>query len=119
LNRKLAQKEFENGLVYMKMEYFKSATVSFDFVLEKFHDTPYAEHALLRKVEALVRRKRYQEGRQELEKFFDRYPSSELKAEAESLKSEIDGKLSAPPQAQEKPEVQKPDSMRATTRSER
>ncbi|MBI4429334.1 MAG: outer membrane protein assembly factor BamD, partial [Ignavibacteriales bacterium] len=43
LNRKLAQKEFENGLVYMKMEYFKSATVSFDFVLEKFHDTPYAE----------------------------------------------------------------------------
>ncbi|HLF19513.1 MAG TPA: outer membrane protein assembly factor BamD, partial [Bacteroidota bacterium] len=39
LNMKLAEKEYENGIIYMRMEYYKSASISFDFVLEKFHDT--------------------------------------------------------------------------------
>ena len=52
LNAKLARKEYESGLIYMKMDYFRAATVSFDYVLEKYHDTPYAEPALLKKGES-------------------------------------------------------------------
>jgi tetratricopeptide (TPR) repeat protein len=57
LNMKLAQKIFENGVTYMHMEYFKSAVASFDLVLEKYHDTPYAEQAQLRKAEAQLKRR--------------------------------------------------------------
>jgi len=95
LNSKLARKEFENGLIYMKMEYYRAAIVSFDYVLEHYHDTPYAEPALFRKAEALYARKKYEEAKEELERFLRKYPSSNLKDAAESLRRSIDGALSA------------------------
>jgi outer membrane protein assembly factor BamD (BamD/ComL family) len=94
LNTKLARKEFENGITYMKMEYYKSAVTSFDHVLEKYHDTPYAEQAQLKKAEAMMRRNRHNEALQEIEKFFSKYPESSLKREAEELRKEILSRLS-------------------------
>ncbi len=85
LNTKLARKEFDNGIIYMKMEYYRAAVVSFDFILEKYHDTEYSEPALLRKGEALILRKRYMDASNVLQRFLERYPSSALKGEAESL----------------------------------
>jgi outer membrane protein assembly factor BamD len=96
LNTKLAKKDFESGMIYMKMEYFKAATLYFDMVLEKYHDTPYAEPAQLRKAEALYNRKRYAEAKQEIDKFLAKYPSSLLRQEAEKLKADITDKLSGP-----------------------
>jgi outer membrane protein assembly factor BamD len=94
LNTKLARKEFENGITYMKMEYYKSAVNSFDHVLEKYHDTPYAERAQLKKAEAMMRRNRHNEALQEIEKFFSKYRESSLKGEAEELRKEILSRLS-------------------------
>ncbi len=94
LNAKLARKEYENGITYMKMEYYKSALNSFDHVLEKYHDTPYAEQAQLKKAEAMMRRNRHNEAKQEIEKFFSKYPNSSLKGEAEELRKEILSRLS-------------------------
>jgi outer membrane protein assembly factor BamD len=94
LRTKLAKKEFENGVIYMKMEYYKAAAVYFDLILEKYHDTPYAEPALLKKVEALMSRKRFQEAAEEIEKFFKKYPQSSLLPEAERLREEVRRKLS-------------------------
>ncbi len=85
LTAKLAEKEFNNGLIYLKMSYNKAATYYFDLVLEKYHDTPFAEPAHVRKAEALINRKRYDEAIPELTRFLERYPSSGLKAEAEQL----------------------------------
>ncbi len=45
LNMKLAQKEYQNGITYIHMEYYKSAYACFENVTEKYHDTPYAEQA--------------------------------------------------------------------------
>lgn len=89
LNAKLAQKEYENGITYMHMEYYKAAVGFFDIVLEKYHDTPFAERAQLKKAEAMLRRHRYQEARTEIEKFFTKYPDSSLKRDAESLRKDI------------------------------
>ncbi len=94
MHTKLAQKEFENGTIYMKIEYYKAAIVYFDLILEKYHDTPYAEPALLKKVEALKNRKRFIEAREEIDKFMLKYPQSPLKPEAEQLRNEILQKLS-------------------------
>ncbi|MBM4170073.1 MAG: outer membrane protein assembly factor BamD [Ignavibacteria bacterium] len=94
LNSKLARKEYENGLIYMKMEYYRAAMVSFEYILEHFHDTPFAEPALLKKAEALYARKRYEESKEELERFLRKYPASTLKENAEALRRLIEGALS-------------------------
>lgn len=93
LNARLAKKEFENGMIYMKMEYYRAAINSFDHVLEKYYDSPYAEQSQLKKAEALFRRNRFDEARTEVEKFFSKYPDSPFKAEGEQLRRDILGKL--------------------------
>lgn len=90
LNTKMAQKDFENGMTYMHMEYYKAASYYFDVVLDKYHDTQYAEPALLKKAEALTIRKKYTDAKEALDKFNEKYPSSDLKLEAEKLKAEIE-----------------------------
>jgi outer membrane protein assembly factor BamD len=94
LNGKLAKKEFESGMIYMKMEYYRSAALYFDTVLEKYYDTPYAEQALLRKAEALYQRNRFKEAQAELDKFLTKYPKSSYRKEAEQLRSQIQSGLS-------------------------
>jgi outer membrane protein assembly factor BamD len=71
MNNKLAKKEFESGMIYMRMEYYRAAAVYFETVLEKYYDTPYAEQAQLKK-----------------------YPKSSYEKEAEDLRSQIQSKLS-------------------------
>jgi outer membrane protein assembly factor BamD len=93
LNTKLAQKDFQNGMTYMHMEYYKAATYYFDIVLDKYHDTQYAEPSLLRKAEALANRKKYADAKEALEKFREKYPSSSLKADADNLYSIVDAGL--------------------------
>jgi len=90
LNTKLAQKDFENGMTYMHMEYYKAATYYFDVVLDKYHDTQYAEPALLKKAEALTDRKKYADAKEALVKFREKYPSSILKSDADKLNSDIE-----------------------------
>jgi outer membrane protein assembly factor BamD len=89
LNTKLAKKEFDNGLLYMKMENYKAAILYFDLVLERFHDTPYAEHAQLKKAEAFLLRKRPSEALAEIERYFQRYPNGNHRAEAQKLRETI------------------------------
>jgi outer membrane protein assembly factor BamD len=93
LNTKLAQKDFENGMTYMHMEYYKAAAYYFDVVLDKYHDTKYAEPALFKKAEALCNRKKYSEAKETLEKFKEKYPMSELKSDADKLNSDIESGL--------------------------
>jgi len=105
LNTKLARKAFENGITYMHMEYYKSAATEFDFVLEKFHDSPYAEQAQLRKAEAMLKRKKLPEAKTEIEKFFVKYPNSALKQEAESLQKDILSRVAEKPATPSKPPI--------------
>lgn len=93
LNTKLAQKDFENGMTYMHMEYYKAATYYFDLVLDKYHDTQFAEPAFLKKAEALTNRKKYTDAKEVLEKFRAKYPSSILKSDADKLNSDIEAGL--------------------------
>ena len=105
LNAKLAQKEYENGVTYMHMDYFKSAAASFDHVLEKYHDTPFAEQAQLRKAEAQLLRNRPHEAKTEIDKFFSKYPSSQWKSDAERLRGEIISRLNNSPPDAKNPEA--------------
>lgn len=96
LNTKLAKKEFDNGVLYMKMQNYKAAIIYFDYVLERFHDTPYAEEAQLRKAEALLLRKRPSEALAEIDRYFQRYPNGNHRDEAQKLRQTILMQLSVP-----------------------
>lgn len=89
LNTRLAEKSYQSALLYIKMSYYKAAIYYFDLVNEKYHDTPFAEPALLGKVKALIARGKYDEAKPEIEKFLARYPASEHKGEAEALQRQI------------------------------
>ena len=90
LNTKLAEKDFENGMTYMHMEYYKAATFYFDVVLDKYHDTQFAEPALFKKAEALAYRKKYSDAKEAIDKFRDKYPTSTLKLDADKLAADIE-----------------------------
>jgi outer membrane protein assembly factor BamD len=102
LNTKLAKKDFENGITYMYMEYYKAATYYFDLVLEKYHDTPFAEPALIKKAEALTNRKKYVDAKESIDRFLSKYPNSTLKSDAEHLRVEIETKIAESKETRQK-----------------
>ena len=93
LNSRLAQKLYDTAVLYMKMEYYKAAIRYFSLVIEKYHDTPFAEPALLKKVQALVARKKFDDAKPEIIRFLEKYTHSQFKNEAESLRKEIEKNL--------------------------
>jgi outer membrane protein assembly factor BamD len=93
LNDKLAQKIYLCATQYMTLDDYTSATIYYTAVVEKYHDSQYAEPAFLGKVKSLVARHKFNEAGQEIGKFLEKYPKSALRAEAESLKADIENEL--------------------------
>ena len=57
LRDKLAKKAFETGILYMKMEEYESAKLSFQRVIDKFYDTSYFAPSKKEMVIALAKNK--------------------------------------------------------------
>lgn len=57
LRDKLAKKAFETGILYMKMEEYESAKLSFQIVIDKFYDTSYFAPSKKEMVLALAKNK--------------------------------------------------------------
>ncbi len=93
LNTRLAKKSYETAQLYETMEYYKASILEFGHIIEKYHDTEYAPLAYLGKVQVLITRKKFEEARTELQKFYDRFPNSVLKSTADKLKERIDKEL--------------------------
>ena len=93
LNTRLAKKLYDTATLYMTLEYYRAATIYFGTVVEKYHDTKYAEPAYLGKVKALIARGKYEEAKEGIDKYFEKYPNGELKGQAEPLRREIDDHL--------------------------
>jgi len=110
LNNKMAKKEYDNGKLYLRLEYYKSAIAYFDLVLDRYHDSDYADDALLGKALALRGRHDYTAALDAINLFFQKYPSSVLKNDAETLKSNIEADIAAP-----KPVLKKPVGLSTNT----
>jgi outer membrane protein assembly factor BamD len=85
MNSKLAEKDYNDGVIYTRMGYYRAAVVYFEDVIERFHDTPYAELAQLKKAAALSERNKQTDAMSELEIFYKKYPNSQHKGEADEL----------------------------------
>ncbi|MGE5859133.1 MAG: outer membrane protein assembly factor BamD [Ignavibacteria bacterium] len=95
LNEKLAHKEYNTAYIYEKLEYYKAALLSYDNVIETYHDTKYAPLAMYDKINLLIRRGRNEEALNEIAKFLERYPKDSKTEDVEKIKSSLENKLSA------------------------
>ncbi len=86
LTERLAKKEYDTARLYVTMDYYRAALMSFDEVIEKYHDTEFAPQAFEGKVNLLMARNHYREAGLEINRFLVRYPNSVLKTTMESLK---------------------------------
>ncbi|MBM2839666.1 MAG: outer membrane protein assembly factor BamD [Bacteroidetes bacterium] len=93
LNTRLAKKAYDTARLYGTMEYYKASIFYYDDIIEKYHDTEFAPLAYLGKVEVLITRKKYEEARTTLQKFYERFPNSVLKSRADKLKETVDKEL--------------------------
>lgn len=96
LTNRLAKKQYDTAVLYTKMEYYRSAMVYFDDVIEKYHDTEFAPLAFIGKVELMMSRNKYREASAEAAKFLEKYPNSVLRSRMEALKADCDEELPSP-----------------------
>jgi outer membrane protein assembly factor BamD len=97
LTGRLAKKSFEIAEQYATLEYYRAAAFYYDDVIEKYHDTEYAPPSYIGKVRMLIGRRKYDDALQTIASFLEKFPSSELRAEALRLKARAeDGRASTP-----------------------
>ena len=89
LNNKLAKKDYDNAQLYYRMDYYKAAIAYFDYVLEHYHDSEYADDAMLGKARCQLERKDYAGAQQSIDQFMERYPQSPVKEDVQALQKEV------------------------------
>ena len=95
LNEKLAHKEYHSAYIYNKMEDYRAALIYYDYVIDDYHDTKYAPLAMYEKIKLLIQLNRNSKALAEIGKFIERYPKDERIKDVESLKSDLEEKVSA------------------------
>ena len=89
LRNKLAYKDYRSGKLYLIIDNYKAAIFYFDHILEEYFDTKYADDALYGKIQALINRKKYEEAKNEIERFEKKFSDSKLLPKVLSLKKDI------------------------------
>ncbi len=89
LNEKLAQKEYNSGLIYERMEYYNAAIMYYERVFETYHDSKFAPLALYRKINLLIDKNRTAEALKDIATFLAKYPESEYAGEVKKLQNKI------------------------------
>ncbi len=88
LINKLAKRDYETGLFYMRREFYKAAMIYFDSIIERYPDSDYLELAYAGKIECLLKRRDYNEVVKIAEEFERKFPSSELSEKVRRIKKE-------------------------------
>lgn len=89
LKDKLAYKYYRTGILYMKMDDYKAASLYFRSVYEEFVDSDWADDAMIGEADALVNAKKNDEAKRVLERFYKLFPKSTLKSKADNLMRSI------------------------------
>lgn len=88
LRTKLARKILASADLYMDMDDYRAATVYYDYVLNDYFDTDFADDAMYGKIQSLIKRQKFDQAFEEAEKFEQRFKSSPFLNAVKSLKSQ-------------------------------
>ena len=86
---RLAEKEYQTGLLYMKLDNMRSAELYFDTVVDKYYNSEYVDEAALMKIRILMNRKNYTVAAVRIMEFLTKYPSSPYRDEVTSLRGSL------------------------------
>jgi outer membrane protein assembly factor BamD len=89
LNEKLAEKEYESGKIYEKMEYETAAIKYYAYVADTFHDTKYAPLALYNKILLEAKKNQKNEALADISVFLSRYPDDPNAKELQELETKL------------------------------
>lgn len=93
LREKLAQKEFLNADLYRKMYRFRSSLIYFDIVLARYYDTSWADDALLGKALVYLELEEWENARESLLIFKDKFPDSDFEYTVERSLRKAESKI--------------------------
>jgi outer membrane protein assembly factor BamD len=89
---KLAKKAYENGRLYFKMRQYEAALIYLNDIINEYHDTKWAPPAQFHIAEAYFKQKKFDQAKEEYQKFLENFPEDKLagkaKARLEKLNSE-------------------------------
>lgn len=85
LKDKLAYKNYKTGVLYMKLDNYRAASLYFKNVYEEYIDSEWADDSMIGHAEALINLKKTDEAQKVLERFYKLFPKSNLKSRANSL----------------------------------
>ena len=89
LRNKLARKAYRNGLIYMKVGDYVAAIVYFDYLLQEFPGTDWAQSAQYQKGECYRKQKSWERAKSAYMEAIDGYSRSEHTRKAEERLSEL------------------------------
>ena len=89
LRNKLAEKEYNTAILYVKMNKYRSALIYFNSVLEKFHDSSFADLAQFGIIQIYIAQNKTNLAKTEINKFLSKYPNSKLRELVAKLKESI------------------------------
>ena len=85
LEDRLAKKSYENGVLYLKMKVYDAAEVYFQKSIDDYPTSPYACRAATSLGEIHLRRQRWTEASNQLQKVVDTCPDQEVQGKAREL----------------------------------
>jgi outer membrane protein assembly factor BamD len=92
LTERLAEKEYQSGLIYEKMEYEKAAIKYYAFVADTYHDTKFAPISLYRKIQLEIKKGMNAEAIADINTYLNRYPNDERVNDVKQLEAKLIGK---------------------------
>jgi outer membrane protein assembly factor BamD len=88
LRNKLALKDYTSAQQYYKVSNYRASIIYYDYVLINFPDSDYADDALYGKIVSLIARRQFEEARNEIANFEQRFPNSPLRSRVVALRSQ-------------------------------
>ncbi len=85
LRNKLAKKLYETGKLYVKMEEYQSAIITFEDLLSQYYDTNYVSDAHFQIIACYAKKGEIEKSREYLDLHINQINNSQLVAEAESI----------------------------------
>ncbi|WKZ69080.1 MAG: outer membrane protein assembly factor BamD [Melioribacteraceae bacterium] len=89
MNHKLAEKLYNNAVIYEKMDYYKAAIKYYGDVQEIYHDTEFGPTALYKKIQLEVNREDYSSAKKDINTFLARYPDHNLAKDIQQIEERI------------------------------
>ncbi|MCP4723956.1 MAG: outer membrane protein assembly factor BamD [bacterium] len=93
LQDKLAKKDLDAGILYMKQSDFSSAQIYFDDVLSSFPQTPSASKSLFYKGECYIKDYDYEKAKAAFNNYLRLFPENEFAAKSRQRLAEIEIKI--------------------------